>query len=47
MEDTDHGDLSLRCHQDVKRKLQYAVLLRCLHADAPGPAVADDHHEMP
>ena len=46
MEKTKFGDLSPDCHRKVNKRLNIRFLRR-LHADAPGLAFTDDHHQMP
>jgi DNA (cytosine-5)-methyltransferase 1 len=49
METTDHGDLSLRCHQDVNRKLQtrcFSDVYTRMYPDRPSPAITTKCHSI-
>ncbi|MGH6813383.1 MAG: DNA cytosine methyltransferase [Methylocella sp.] len=49
LETTDHGDLSLRCHQDVNRKLQsrcFSDVYTRMHSDRPSPTITTKCHSV-
>jgi len=49
MEATDHGDLSLRCHQDVNRKLQtrcFSDVYTRMYPDRPSPTITTKCHSV-
>ena len=49
MEETDHGDLSLRCHQDVNRKLQercFSDVYTRMYPDRPSPTITTKCHSI-
>ncbi len=49
METTEHGDLSLRCHQDVNRKLQtrcFSDVYTRMYPDRPSPAITTKSHSV-
>jgi DNA (cytosine-5)-methyltransferase 1 len=49
MEATEHGDLSLRCHQDVNRKLHarcFSDVYTRMHPDRPSPAITTKCHSI-
>lgn len=49
MEATDHGDLSLRCHQDVNRKLKtrcFSDVYTRMYPDRPSPTITTKCHSI-
>lgn len=49
LEATDHGDLSLRCHQDVNRKLHtrcFADVYTRMHPERPSPTITTKCHSI-
>jgi DNA (cytosine-5)-methyltransferase 1 len=49
LERTDHGDLSLRCHQDVNRKLQdrcFSDVYTRMYPDRPSPTITTKCHSI-
>ena len=49
LEATDHGDLSLRCHQDVARKLQrpcFTDVYTRMYPDRPSPTITTRCHSL-
>lgn len=49
MEVTDHGDLSLRCHREVNRKLRtrcFSDVYTRMHPDRPAPTITTKCHSV-
>ncbi len=49
METTDHGDLSLRCHRDVNRKLRdrcFSDVYTRMYPDRPSPTITTKCHSI-
>lgn len=49
LEATDHGDLSLRCHQDVNRKFQtrcFSDVYTRMHPERPSPTITTKCHSI-